>query len=110
MFRLNYIEPFVMLATLFRWLFLATLTGIIVGTGTRLVLRALFFYIDQTTQIPLWLQLLLLPLDGILNGLLIYYGYQTKKPGLEDSVIETVHKQEAKMPIKAPPLNPVADN
>ncbi|HLR08508.1 MAG TPA: chloride channel protein [Bacillota bacterium] len=108
MFRLNYIEPFVMLATLFRWLFLATLTGIIVGTGTSLFLRALFFSIDQTTQIPLWLQLLLLPLGGILNGLLIYYGYQKKKPGLEDSVIAAVHKQEGELPLKTAPIKPFA--
>src|SRR5699024_5282995 len=49
-----------------------------------------------------------LPLGGILNGLLIYYGYQKKKPGLEDSVIAAVHKQEGELPLKTAPIKPFA--
>lgn len=107
MFRVNYIEPFVMLATLVRWLFLASITGILVGTGASIFLQLLFYSMDKTAQIPLWLQLILLPLGGLVNGLLIYYGYKNKKAE-EDSVIAAVHKQNGRLPLKTLPVKPLA--
>lgn len=79
MYRFRYIEPFVMLATLLRWLFLASLTGIIVGAVTSVFLQLLFYSMDKSLHAPLWMHLLLLPLGGLLNGLLIYYGYSNKQ-------------------------------
>lgn len=106
--RINYIEPVVMLATVVQWLVLASLAGAIVGTGTSLFLHGLFFFIDQTASIPLWFQMVLLPLAGLLNGLLLYYGYKMNKTGLKDSVIAAVHKQSGKMPFKTLAIKPIA--
>src|SRR5690606_40670118 len=92
-FRFNYVEPLVMLATVLQWVVLATITGTIVGTGTSLFLHGLFFFTDRATLVPLWAQLILLPLGGLLNGLLLYYGYRRNKTGLKDSVITAVHQQ-----------------
>lgn len=107
MFR-NYIEPLVMFATLLKWFILATLTGLIVGTGTSLFLHVLYFSFDKTVHIPLWFQMLLLPIGGILNGLIIHYGYRNSKSELKDSTIAAVHQQSGIMPYKTLPLKPVA--
>src|SRR5690606_2385542 len=98
--RFNYVEPAVMLATVVQWLVLATIAGAIVGSGTSLFLHGLFFFIGKTASVPLWLQMVLLPVGGLLNGLLLYYGYKLNRTGLKDSVIEAVHKQSGKMPFK----------
>lgn len=107
MFRINYIEPFVMLATLLRWLFLASITGILVGTGTSIFLLALFYSLNQTAHIPFWFQLILLPIGGLLNGLLIYFGYRKRKAE-NDSVIRAVHKQNGILPMKTMLIKPIA--
>lgn len=106
--RFNYVEPIVMVATVVQWLVLATITGAIVGSGTSLFLHGLFFSIDKTTSVPLWFQMMLLPLGGFLNGLLLYYGYKINQTGVNDSVIEVVHKQSGKMPFKTLAIKPVA--
>lgn len=109
MSRINYVEPFVMLATLLRWVFLATITGAIVGTGTSLFLRGLFYSTDKTTNIPLWLQMIFLPLGGLLNGLILYYGYPRRGvKHKKDSVIAAVHEQSGDMPYITLPLKPIA--
>ncbi len=97
-----------MLATLVRRFFLATLTGAIVGTGTSIFLQGLFFSMDKTANIPLWLQMIVLPVGGLLNGLLIYYGYRYLKGDKNDSVIAAVHEQNGKMPYKSLPIKPIA--
>lgn len=106
--RINYIEPVIMLATVVQWLLLATMTGAIVGTGTSLFLHGLFFLSDRTASVPLWSQMVLLPLGGLLNGLILYYGYRMNTTGLKDSVIASVHRQSGKMPFKTLMLKPVA--
>ncbi|MGH8599387.1 MAG: chloride channel protein, partial [Burkholderiales bacterium] len=106
--RINYIEPIIMLATVVQWLVLAIITGAIVGTGTSVFLGSLFFSTGKTASIPLWMQMLLLPAGGLLNGLLLYYGYRSNKSGLKDSVIAAVHKQSGKMPFKTLLIKPIA--
>lgn len=106
--RFNLVEPLVMLATVVQWLVLATIAGAIVGSGTSLFLHGLFFFIDRTASVPLWLQMVLLPVGGLLNGLLLYYGYKMNKTGLKDSVIAAVHKQSGKMPFKTLAIKPIA--
>ncbi|HEX7390192.1 MAG TPA: chloride channel protein [Acidiphilium sp.] len=106
--RLLYIEPVVMLTTIVQWLILATATGAIVGSGTSLFLHGLFFSIDRTAAIPLWLQMILLPLAGLLNGLALFYGYKANRTGLGDSVIAAVHKQSGRMPFVTIAIKPVA--
>jgi H+/Cl- antiporter ClcA len=104
--RIKYIEPFVMLATLLRWFFLASITGAIVGTGTSFFLKGLFFSSDKTANIPLWAQMLLLPIGGILNGLLLHFGYRNTTP--KDSTIAAVHQQKGIMPYKTIAVKPIA--
>jgi H+/Cl- antiporter ClcA len=96
-----------MLATLARWFVLATLTGAVVGSGTSLFLHGLFISSDKTAHIPLWLQMVLLPLGGIANGLILYYGYKNAS-GKRDSVIAAVHEQAGVMPWKTALIKPVA--
>ncbi len=97
-----------MLATVLQWLFLATITGFIVGTGTSLFLHCLFFLAGRSFSAPLWLQMSLLPLGGLLNGLLLYYGYKINRTGLKDSVMAAVYEQRGRMPIKTLIIKPVA--
>jgi H+/Cl- antiporter ClcA len=105
--RIKYIEPLVMLATLLRWFILASITGAIVGTGTSFFLKGLFFSTDKTSHIPLWVQMILLPIGGILNGLLLHYGY-LKASTNKDSVIAAVHQQKGILPYKTIAIKPLA--
>ena len=97
-----------MLTTVVQWLFLATATGTIVGTGTSLFLHGLFFFTGKTATAPLWLQMALLPAGGLLNGLLLHYGYRLNRSGLGDSVIAAVHKQSGRIPFSTIAIKPVA--
>lgn len=96
-----------MLATLLRWLFLGTLTGVIVGTGASLFLQALFFMIDYMATDQLGLQILFLPLAGLLNGLLIFYGYH-KHETASDSIILAVNRNKGRLPLKTIWIKPIA--
>ncbi|MGX9136017.1 hypothetical protein ACWV26_16985 [Rummeliibacillus sp. JY-2-4R] len=80
MFRINYIEPIIMIATLCRWFLLAIATGAIAGSGTTLFVKTLYVALGQTSSLPLWLQMILLPIGGLLNGLIIYFTYRKVKP------------------------------
>src|SRR5690554_1249080 len=97
-----------MLATVLQWLVLSTIVGALVGTGVSFFLIALFASTDLTADISLWLQMLLLPLGGLANGLLLYYGYRLNRTGLSDSVITAVHDQRGRMPLKTLWIKPVA--
>src|SRR5699024_10345743 len=55
----------------------------------------------------LWISLLL-PLAGLVNGLLLYYGYQANHTGLKDTLMVAVHTQEGRMPLKTLWIKPVA--
>ncbi len=101
-------EPLVMLATIVQWLVLAMLTGALVGTGCSVFLRVLFDTSGRTYAAPLWVQMVLLPIGGLLNGLLLYYGYQRDRSGLKDSVIISVNDQQGRMPFKTSWIKPVA--
>lgn len=97
-----------MLATVLQWLLLATLTGVMVGSGVSLFLIALFAFTDATAEVPLWWQMVLLPAAGLANGLLLYYGYRLNKTPLQDSIITAFHEQEGRMPLKTMLIKPVA--
>ena len=97
-----------MLATVAQWLVLATLTGAVVGSGTSLFLHGLFFMTDRTEGVPLWTQMLLLPVGGLLNGLLLHYGYRANTTGLKDSLFAAVHAQAGRMPFVTVLIKPAA--
>lgn len=97
-----------MLATVVQWLLLATLTGVVVGSGTSLFLHGLFFATAKTANISLPLQMLLLPAGGLLNGLLLYYGYRANRTGLKDSIFAAIDEQAGRMPFRTILIKPVA--
>ncbi len=101
-------EPLVMLATVLQWLVLSILTGAIIGTGCSLFLRILFKTAGHNYAAPLWLQMTVLPLAGLANGLLLYYGKRLNRTGLKDSVIIAVNDQDGRMPWKTMWIKPLA--
>jgi len=106
--RFDYLELVIMLATVVQWLVLATIAGAIVGTGTSWFLHALFFLTARTADISIGLQMLLLPLGGLLNGLLLHYGYMNHANDLKDSLFAAVHVQKGRMPFRTILIKPVA--
>src|SRR5690625_7179768 len=54
-----------------------------------------------------WISVLL-PLAGLINGLLLYYGYRANRTGLKDTLMVAVHTQEGMMPLKTLWIKPVA--
>ncbi|MBE6183305.1 chloride channel protein [Heyndrickxia ginsengihumi] len=104
---IQYVEPLVMLATLIRLFFFAALSGIVVGTGVTLFLKALLFTLQQTGHISLWMQMLLLPIGGLLNGLVLYYGNQ-RLSNQSDSFIAAVNLHSGIMPLKPLAIKPIA--
>lgn len=104
----DFVELAVMLATVVQWLVLATITGAIIGTGTSWFLHGLFFATDHTAGMPLWLQMMLLPVGGLLNGLLLHYGYKTNGTGLKDTIFAAVNTQAGRMPFRTILIKPIA--
>jgi H+/Cl- antiporter ClcA len=106
--RLNPTEPLVMLATIVQWLLLAIVTGALVGVGCSIFLRALFATEGRLYHVPYWMLALLLPLGGLLNGLLLHYAYRRNTEGLLDEPIIAVNEQQGRMPIATLWIKPVA--
>src|SRR5690606_31112159 len=71
-------------------------------------LLALFRLTDANAGVPLWTQMLMLPLAGLFNGLLLYYGYRLNKAPLKDSIIAAVHEQHGRMPLRTLWIKPLA--
>lgn len=105
--RFNLVEPAVMLATVLQWLVLATATGIIVGSGTSLFLHGLFLATDMTAGVALSTQVPLLLAGGLLNGLILHYGYRTNRTGLDDTLFAAVNTQNGRMPFRTIWIKPV---
>lgn len=101
-------EPLVMLATVLQWLALATLAGALVGTGCSAFLHVLFATAGHTYAAPLWLQMAVLPIGGLANGLLLHYGRRSNRTGLKDSVIIAVNDQHGRLPWKSLWIKPLA--
>ncbi len=106
--RVNYIEPLIMLATVLRWLVLAIVTGALVGSGVSLFLAALFYFSARTADIPLWLQMTLLPIAGVANGLLLHYGYRNTFGLAKDSVLIAIHTRSGVMSHRTIWVKPLA--
>src|SRR5690606_33392401 len=102
------LEPVVMLATVVQWMILATIVGGVVGSGVSAFLHILFFATERSTEIPSWMQSVLLPLGGLANGVLLYYGYRASSRGLKDSIQAAVFEQGGRMPLRTILIKPVA--
>ncbi|MEO9042605.1 MAG: chloride channel protein [Rhodoferax sp.] len=106
--RSRLVEPLVMLATVLQWLVLSILTGALIGVGCSVFLRILFATEGRVYVAPLWLQMGLLMLGGLANGLLLHFGYRLNRSGLSDSSIVAVNEQHGKMPFRTLWIKPVA--
>ncbi|TAL79943.1 MAG: chloride channel protein [Burkholderiaceae bacterium] len=96
-----------MLATVLRWTVLAIAVGAITGTGTSLFLHGLFYFSDQTAHISLWTQMVLLPIGGLLNGLILYYGYRNETDSAKNSVIAAIHTSSGIMSHRTILIKPI---
>lgn len=106
--RFSFLETAIMLETVLQWLVLASLTGALVGTGCSLFLHVLFAATAGTAGITLSQQMLLLPLAGLANGLLLHYGRRLDRSGLEDNFFAAINTQRGRMPLATMALKPVA--
>jgi H+/Cl- antiporter ClcA len=106
--RFNFAEPLVMLATVVQWLVLSIATGALVGVGCTIFLRVLFATAGRAYAAPLWLQMALLPVGGLANGLLLYYGYRLRRSTFNDNAIIAVNEQHGKLPFRTMWIKPVA--
>ncbi len=97
-----------MLATVVQWLVISTFAGAAIGVGCSIFLRILFFTVGRAYTAPLWVQMLLLPLGGIANGLLLHYGYRLSRSGYKDNPIVAVNEQRGRMPFRTLWIKPLA--
>ncbi|MBS0589725.1 MAG: chloride channel protein [Proteobacteria bacterium] len=105
-FRLT--EPLVMLATVLQWLVLSTFTGALIGAGCTLFLRALFASEGHAYALSWWVLVVILPLGGFANGLLMHYGYRLRRSRFVDNPIVAVNEQRGKMPFRTMWIKPLA--
>lgn len=101
-------EPLVLLATIVLWLVLAVVTGALVGTGCSAFLRVLFLTEGRLYTAPLPLQMGMLVLGGLANGLLLHYASRLNRSGLHDEPIVVVNDQRGRMPLATLWVKPVA--
>ncbi|QDL39409.1 chloride channel protein [Rhodoferax sediminis] len=106
--RPHLVEPLVMLATVVQWLVLSIVTGAVIGVGCSVFLRILFATEGRVYAVPLWLQMSLLVIGGLANGLLLHFGYRTSRSSLKDSPIVSVNEQHGKMPFRTLWVKPLA--
>src|SRR5690625_5026976 len=97
-----------MFSTVLQWMVLSIVTGALVGTAVSFFLIVLFSLAGRSFAASLWLQLTLLPVGALVNGLLRYYGYRLNRGKLNDGVIEAVHDQGGRMPLRTCFIKPVA--
>src|SRR5699024_8817745 len=108
MLRTRLTEPLVMLATVLQWLVLSIAAGAVVGAMCSVFLRLLFASEGRVYAVPWWLQVSLLVLGGLANGLLLHYGYRLDRSGLHDSPVIAVNEQQGKMPFATLWIKPIA--
>lgn len=106
--RLNPVEPLIMLATIVQWLFLAMVTGALVGVFCSVFLRVLFLTEGRVYDVSWWWLALLLPLGGLANGLLLHHAYPRGPDQLSDEPIAAVNAQQGRMPLATLWVKPVA--
>ncbi len=97
-----------MLGTVLQWLVLASVTGVLVGTGVSLFLHALHALTSAplaTTSSSRWL---LLPVGGLANGLLLHYGYRLNKSKKSDDIIAAFYDQDGHMAHRPLLIKPLA--
>ncbi len=96
-----------MCAALIRGLAAGAMVGAMVGTASSAFLLTLSWSIAQVAALPPWMRPPLLPVAGLVNGVLLYYGYRRgAAPG--DDVVAAVHQRSGWMPLHTVLIKPVA--
>ncbi|MBX6354111.1 MAG: chloride channel protein [Thermoflavifilum sp.] len=95
-----------MLLTLAASVALGGLTGILVGSASTAFLLSLSAASATVDTLPLWARMILLPLAGWANGLLLYYGYARR--AADDSVVLAIHSRNGWLPLRTAWIKPVA--
>ncbi len=90
------------------WLVLGGLTGTLVGGVVTYFLKLLFWSIHQTGQASTFGIVLLLPLGGLVTGILIHYGAPDAAGHGTEAVIRAVHRQSGKINWKVAPIKALA--
>ena len=105
--RNRLIERVVLLISMLKWTFLASIIGVIVGASTALFLKILATSITATQAISCYYYFLL-PLALVLSILLVKYLAPEAKGHGTEKVIEAVHKRSGKINLMVVPVKLVA--
>lgn len=108
MSRSRLAEPLIMLATVMQWVVLSIMTGVVVGAGCSLFLHVLFATEGHLYTAPWGLVAGLLLTGGLVNGLLLHYGYRLNRSGYRDSPVVAVNEQQGRMPFRTLWIKPLA--
>lgn len=101
-------EPMFMARQLLLWLVLGSLTGGLVGLVVTYFLKLLFWSIALTASWPLWLVVVVLPVAGLVTGLLVHYGAPDAAGHGTEAVIRAVHRQSGRINWKVAPIKALA--
>lgn len=101
-------EPMLMGRQLLLWMVLGSLTGALVGLVVTYFLKLLFWSIALTNAWPLWLVVIILPLAGLVTGMLIHYGAPDAAGHGTEAVIRAVHRHSGQINWKVAPIKALA--
>lgn len=100
------LESSVLFISILKWLFLATIAGILVGLSTTVFLKALGFSITAASEYRYYY--LLLPAALFLSALVVKYLAPDAEGHGTEKIIEAVHKHSGKIRLMVVPVKLVA--
>lgn len=104
--RKSVTESTVLFLSIIKWVFLATIAGVIVGGAVSLFLKVLAWGTGLSTQNPdyFWF----LPASLFLSSLLVQYLAPDAEGHGTEKVIEAIHKRAGKIPVLVVPVKLIA--
>ncbi len=102
------LEPIMMGRQLVLWIILGSVTGSLVGVVVTYFLKLLFWSIHLAHPVAVPLLLILLPLGGLVTGILIHYGAPDAAGHGTEAVIRAVHRQSGRINWKVAPVKAIA--
>ena len=100
-------ESKVLFGSIFKWIFYATITGIIVGSSTTFFLKVLDFSVEKAQNLPFKF-FLLLPLAFIISVFLVRTFAKDAEGHGTEKIIEAIHKKDGNMNIFVVPIKLLA--